>query len=344
LSWTSRRAIPVLLAAATLVPIGALGWLGLRILQQDREMERQHRRESLEYAAGRAVLAVEGRLAAIEEQLAQGRGGRLTVAGLDVTDGPAVLFQPEQARVNAPENDRPGGLSHAAFAAAEALEFQRKDAPGAVMEYRRLAESRDPAVRAGALVRLGRMLRNTGAPEEALRTYGRLQQLGPLQVDGQPAEIRTLLLIPTGGGEPREVMSVSSEVEPAELRNNAKGQSVGGVTWGMDSRSFLTKRFGEGRKDQEVWQVPVDGGAPRKLDGTVARNIGRIRLHPDGRQIAFIVTDPGPQPTEEVWVLENFLPTASAKKCQGQEACPTRPDAIERSRPARSDPSGDPQL
>jgi hypothetical protein len=35
------RRVPVLLSAATLIPIAALGWFGLRTLQQDRELERQ---------------------------------------------------------------------------------------------------------------------------------------------------------------------------------------------------------------------------------------------------------------------------------------------------------------
>ena len=59
--------IPVLLAAATLIPIGALSWLGVRILQQDRDVERQRRREALEVSAGRLVLQVERRLQEIED-------------------------------------------------------------------------------------------------------------------------------------------------------------------------------------------------------------------------------------------------------------------------------------
>jgi signal transduction histidine kinase len=144
-------------------------------------MERQHRRESLEYAAGRAALAVEGRLAAVEEQLAQGHGIRLSLAGLGVTDGAPVLFQPEPA----PDANAPATV----FAAAELLEFQRKDAPGAAKEYRHLADSADLAVRAGALVRLGRVLRGMAALEDALQTYARLRQLGFQPVDGQPAEL-----------------------------------------------------------------------------------------------------------------------------------------------------------
>lgn len=41
------RAIPILLVAATatLLPIGALGWLGISILRQDGEVERQDWRD-----------------------------------------------------------------------------------------------------------------------------------------------------------------------------------------------------------------------------------------------------------------------------------------------------------
>jgi len=121
---------------------------------------------------------------------------------------------------------------------------------------------------------------------------------------------RTMLLIPTGGGEPRDVIRVASEVEPAELTNWAKGQGVMGVTWAPDSRSFLVFR----RNAEELWEVPVDGGAAHKFEETLPRGIGWFRMHPDGRQIVFAVRDRGPGRREEVWVLENFLPTASAKK------------------------------
>ena len=80
--WGGRRAIPLLLAAATLLPIAALGWLSARILQQDRAIERQRRVEDLKLTAGRLALQVEGRLAGIEDQLAKGRGIRFTAAGL----------------------------------------------------------------------------------------------------------------------------------------------------------------------------------------------------------------------------------------------------------------------
>ena len=69
---------------------------------------------------------------------------------------------------------------------AEELEFRRNDLSGAAKEYSRLAASADPSVRAGALVRLGRVLcwqenREMGT----LRVYAKLQELGSVPVGGQ---------------------------------------------------------------------------------------------------------------------------------------------------------------
>ena len=175
--WTGKRAIPLLLAAATLLPIAALGWLGARVLQQDRAGERQRRAEDLKLAAGQLALAVEGRLADIEDQLATGKGIRFTEEGL----GPGVLYQPETV----PAPPIPLGL----FEEAETLEFQRRDLPAAAKSYRRLAESHDPAIRAEALVRLGRVLRSRDNRSGALRVYDQLQRLGSVPVGGQPAEM-----------------------------------------------------------------------------------------------------------------------------------------------------------
>ena len=55
--WFETRKLPVLFAAATLVPIAVLCWLGIRTLDQDRDAERQRRRERLEVAAGRVALS-----------------------------------------------------------------------------------------------------------------------------------------------------------------------------------------------------------------------------------------------------------------------------------------------
>ncbi len=175
--WAGRRAIPLLLAAATLVPIVALGWLSARILRQDRAIERQRRAEDLTLAAGRLALAVEGKLADIEGQLASGQGIRFTEEGL----GPGVLYQLETMPI--------GHVPPALFQEAETIELQRRDLSGAARKYRRFAESPDPAIRAEALVRLGRVLRSQNNRSGALQVYAELQRLGSVPVGGQPAEM-----------------------------------------------------------------------------------------------------------------------------------------------------------
>ena len=158
------RKIPLLLAAATLIPIGALSWLGVRIIQQDRDVERQRRREALEVAAGRLALDIERRLQDIEDQLAKGGG---------------LALEPRTEPEAAPS----------LFAEAEAAEFQRRDPDAAAAAYRKLAESPKAAVRAAALVRLGRVFRQRGDRTAALQAYSRLEQLGSVTVGGQPADL-----------------------------------------------------------------------------------------------------------------------------------------------------------
>src|SRR5947208_13921706 len=126
--------IPLLLAAATLIPIGALSWLGVRIVEQDRDVERQRRREALEVSTGRLALEIERKLQEIEDQL--GKDGGIALA--------AVSEEEPHASV---------------LAKAEAAEFQRHDLNAAAVAYRGLAKSPKPPVRAAALVRLGRVLR-----------------------------------------------------------------------------------------------------------------------------------------------------------------------------------------
>ena len=128
---------PVLLAAATLLPIAVLSWLGVRILEQDRDLARQRRRESLEVGAGRIALHIGQKLQDIEEQL--GKGGGIPLAAMPQAEAPASLF-----------------------AASEAAEFQRRDLHAAASAYRNLAKSPKPPGRAAALVRLARVLRQLG--------------------------------------------------------------------------------------------------------------------------------------------------------------------------------------
>ena len=55
----------------------------------------------------------------------------------------------------------------------------------------------------------------------------------------------------------------------------------------------------------DLWRIPVNGGEPQKLDLSM-RKLMHVRIHPDGRRIAF--TGSSQPEKSEVWVMENFLP------------------------------------
>jgi signal transduction histidine kinase len=198
--------IPLLLAVATLIPIGTLSWLGVRIIQQDRDVERQRRREALEVAAGRLALQIERRLQDIEDRLGRGEGIAL-----------AALFQEEP--------------SVSLFAEAEAAEFQRRDLNGAARLYRGLAKSSKPPVRAAALVRLGRVLRQLGDRAGALQVYSNLERLGAVTVGGQPAGL-------VGWQGRCRVLEEAGDVE--ELRTEAirLAQALDSGRWAIDRAMF----------------------------------------------------------------------------------------------------------
>lgn len=171
-----------MLALATLIPIGALSWLGARTLQQDRELERQRRREGLEVAAGRVALEIERHLQAIEERLAAGNGIRLTSGGVESSEELPILFQPLEI------GSTPASPS-SVLVSAEVAEFQRRDDAAAADLYRKVSQRREPEVRAAALPGLARVLRRRGDYDGALEAYDSLVALGNVRVAGQPAAL-----------------------------------------------------------------------------------------------------------------------------------------------------------
>jgi Tol biopolymer transport system component len=112
------------------------------------------------------------------------------------------------------------------------------------------------------------------------------------------AKTSTLLVFPSAGGEPRALFSVT----PPDVL-----QPFLNTTWTPDSGAVIVvasvaDATGERTDPKELWLVPVDGTAARRLDIDIRdwKPSRGIRLHPDGRHIAFFTgTD-----TREVRVLE----------------------------------------
>jgi signal transduction histidine kinase len=183
-----------LFLAVTLVPGVALVWLGARLLQQDRDLERQQVQERIERAA--SVVAA-GLLRELDESrdrlpdllasppIELARDGAVAVAfdarGVSRHAGAPLLFGPIARADTEPPADT--------WQAGEIEEFRNANPERASAVYRALAGARDPRVRAGSLVRLARTLRKLHRTDEALGVYEQLGALGAVQVAGEAADL-----------------------------------------------------------------------------------------------------------------------------------------------------------
>jgi Tol biopolymer transport system component len=113
-----------------------------------------------------------------------------------------------------------------------------------------------------------------------------------------------LVLAPVRGGQAKEIIHVDAP------------RRVTLQSWTPDGRAILVAIADTFQNADlstpgaaaELLRVPLDGSDRRKLDVNVA-GMTPFSVHPDGRQIAFGVTERAKD--DEVWVLENFLPKAS---------------------------------
>jgi two-component system phosphate regulon sensor histidine kinase PhoR len=196
-SWIEPpRHLLLPLAAVTVASAGAFGWLGWEMLRRDDAVEAQRAQERLEHQADLTVQAIERLLVATEEPLAawvsrpslpvpEAADGGLVVAftptGIQTGGSAPLLFHPY-----VPQPEEPPSTL---FTEGEAAEFQQRDLRQAAAIFGRLAQSTDPAVRAAALLRLGRVLRASGQHQDALAAYTRMAALGDVRVANLPADL-----------------------------------------------------------------------------------------------------------------------------------------------------------
>ena len=118
---------------------------------------------------------------------------------------------------------------------------------------------------------------------------------------GRRAGTSTLMVIGVDGGEAR----------PLLVLNGREAFQFGAFTWTPDSGRILAARSrtlntspDQDRVDRvsELWQVPVDGSAPQKVDFP-AMYVTCLRMNPDGKTIAFQYKTN----RREIWILQNFL-------------------------------------
>jgi signal transduction histidine kinase len=180
------RSLLVILFLLTLVSISAVAFFGWKLLAQESVVEEQRTQERLEHTADRIVVTLRDLLAETGERLAEGTPEvgpvfLLTEKTLSVMPPVELLYRP----FSSSDPEAPASV----FAEGEALEFQQGQPASAVEWYRRLAASRDPAVRAGALLRLGRVLRRLSRQTESRAAYQQLSEIAGVLVAGEPADL-----------------------------------------------------------------------------------------------------------------------------------------------------------
>jgi signal transduction histidine kinase len=188
----------------TLLLTVTLIWLSWQFVRQDEALVEQRIEERRDSAADLATAALQKSLFQAEEQLtalSTTPAGELPSKAAETAmrlgaDSVLVIFRPDSMEAFPsgrlpfhPTRPSTAPSARDVFTQAESLEFLRENYREAAATLRALARSGDATVRAGALMRLARVLRKSGQPREALAAYQDLAALGPVPVEGPPADL-----------------------------------------------------------------------------------------------------------------------------------------------------------
>src|SRR5215470_16853637 len=202
--FRSPRYLLTLFLSIMLVLAASLSWLGWRLLKQDRALESQRIQERLDNAADLVAASLLHKFSEGRDQLnsllrlsdadlatrASEIGGQGVGTTLVVVFRPqAVDAYPRSALLYYPFQPTAKYVPERIFEAGEVAEFQQKDFAKATAIFRELSSSKDPAIRAGALLRLARNLRKAQQSKAALDIYDQLDQMGATPLGGLPAEL-----------------------------------------------------------------------------------------------------------------------------------------------------------
>ena len=91
-------------------------------------------------------------------------------------------------------------------------------------------------------------------------------------------------------------------------RSRELARGAGTCAWMPDSRRVLCLETPDGRAP-ELWRFSIDETESPRLVAAMA-GLNEVRINPDGRRIALSIA----RGSEELWVMENFLPPASVPR------------------------------
>ncbi len=183
----SSRRLTLLLLAVAVPPAATLVWLGLQLLQQDRSLLAQRDLERRQVATEVVIRSLERSLAEAERRLFEGPVPEgmvrfvLSAQGVEAQPADRVLWLPVPRATQVAEERQ--------FAEAERLEFQGSPERALIL-YQDAARSPTPAVRAGALLRVGRVRRLQKTWDEALSAYRSLAEIDGVAIEGAPADLQ----------------------------------------------------------------------------------------------------------------------------------------------------------
>jgi two-component system, OmpR family, phosphate regulon sensor histidine kinase PhoR len=183
---SSRRLIALFLAVLV-PPAIALIWLGARVADQGRQLLTESERRQREAAAEGVALALTEGVQVARTSLDAGRPLQGSARLRLPASGPAAL-EPANAFAWTPSPLTVPEAETQLFAQAELEEFRRSGDRGRT-RYEAFAESPDGRIRAGALLRLARVLRAGHRTDDVIRTYTRLAGITGVAFAGTPGDL-----------------------------------------------------------------------------------------------------------------------------------------------------------
>jgi len=306
------RSLPALwlMAAATLIPIGVLSWLGIRVLQQDGDAERQRQSDNLQVTARRLSLDLAAWLQELDARVLRGEGLTFNATGPESHRDLPLLYSASFLSA-AP-------IRTAELAAAEMLEYQKQNLTAAADAYRRAARSNSRKVRAAALLGLGVVLLKSGDLESALGAYRELESLSDVDVAGRPAALVALNA---------RCRALDKSGERARLRSEATtfARTLHAGGWLIDRPTFENyqddlRRWGapeppvelaaRTRAAIQLWQDWHDGKLPprgQRIESVGADRVLATWATTSGRTVAWLTTanelDAAFRPLAQAWAL-----------------------------------------
>jgi signal transduction histidine kinase len=192
-----QKTLLLALFVVTSVAIATLGWFGRRLLEQERVVEAQRAKERQEQAGDRIAADMREALAEAGERVGSwalslppdgtpAEGVAVIVAGniLSVSPRHRLLYRPRSLEAEPSAMEASDDL----FSDGEELEFRKMQLAPALEWYQKLTDAKEPAARAGALIRMARVLRKMARVEQARAVYARLEAIDA-RAAGVPVEL-----------------------------------------------------------------------------------------------------------------------------------------------------------